>query len=113
MLWLSAILMVATAVTHSVLGEVRLIGPQIRERQGVMRSRQAQVVTRFAWHLTSALMVATAFTVAWPGTAPDLIRIIGAIWLAAGLADLVATRGRHVGWPALSGAGALALFGAT
>ena len=113
MLWLSAILMVATAVTHSVLGEVRLIGPQIREGHGVMRGRQAQVVTRFTWHLTSALMVATAATVAWPGTAPDLIRIIGAIWLAAGLADLVATRGRHVGWPALSGAGALALFGAT
>jgi hypothetical protein len=67
---------------------------------------------RYAWHVTSALMVASALTVAWPGTPRALVTAVGAIWLALGLTSLVASRGRHVGWPVLSGAGLAAIIGA-
>lgn len=111
-LWASATLMLATALTHSILGEMRLIGPLLRGRHGVLASAYARTLTRYAWHVTSALMVATALVVAWPGTPVTLIRAIGAIWLALGLLSLLASRGKHVGWPVLSGAGICALMGA-
>lgn len=110
-LWLSAGTMVLVAIVHAVLGERRLIGPQIAAGQGVMANPLARQVTRFAWHLTSVLMVLSALTVAWPGTAPMLIAIIGVGWLLSGLVDGIATRGRHVGWPLLSAAGIFALLG--
>jgi hypothetical protein len=111
-LWASAALMVATALTHSILGEVRLIGPLLRGRHGVMANDFARTITRYAWHVTSALMVATALAVAWPGTPTALIRAIGAIWLVLGLVSLIASRGKHIGWPVLSAAGICALVGA-
>ncbi|WP_447724294.1 hypothetical protein [Sphingomonas koreensis] len=111
-LWASAALMLATALTHSILGEVKLIGPQLRARQGVMANGFARTITRYAWHVTSALMAGSAITVVWPGVPADLIRVIGAIWLALGMVSLVWTRGKHVGWPVLSAAGVCALIGA-
>lgn len=111
-LWASAVLMLATGITHSILGEARLIGPMLRARHGVLASGFARAIIRYAWHVTSALMAATALAVIWPGTPPALIRAIGAIWLALGLVSLVWTRGKHVGWPVLGAAGICALVGA-
>ena len=110
-LWLSAALMVLTAATHSLLGEKRLIGPLLRERSGVLASGFARTIVRYAWHVTSALMVGSALTVSWPGVPTGLIQAIAAIWLALGAASLISTRGKHVGWPVLSAAGACALIG--
>jgi hypothetical protein len=112
-LWLSATLMALTAVVHSWLGEVRLIGPQVRARQSVLASPFARTITRYAWHVTSALMLVSALSVAWPGSPRGLVVATGAIWLALGLVSLAASRGRHVGWPVLSGAGIAALLGAS
>lgn len=111
-LWLSAGLMVLTAIVHSWLGEVRLIGPQLRGRHGVLARPFARTITRYAWHVTSALMVASALAIAWPGSPRGLILAIGGIWLALGLLSLVVTRGKHVGWPVLAGAGLAAIIGA-
>ena len=111
-LWASAALMVATGITHSILGEAKLIGPMLRARQGVLAGGFARTIIRYAWHVASALMAATAITVVWPGTPAALIRAIGTIWLALGLVSLVWTRGKHVGWPVLSAAGICALVGA-
>lgn len=77
-----------------------------------MRSDFARTITRYAWHVTSALMIATALTVAWPGVPRELIAVVGAIWLVLGLTSLIASRGKHVGWPVLTGAGICALAGA-
>jgi hypothetical protein len=110
-LWLSAALMVATALTHSVLGEKRLIGPLLARDIDLLSGYRANLV-RFAWHFTSLLMVVTACAVAWPKTPLPVIEITGAVWLAAGVLDAVLTRGKHVGWPPLSAAGILALLGA-
>lgn len=104
--------MVVTAATHSILGERRLIGPMLSERSGVLRHQFARTIIRYAWHVTSVLMIASAITILWPGTPRALVQIIGAIWLALGLTSLVASRGKHVGWPVLSLAGIAALIGA-
>jgi hypothetical protein len=111
-LWLSAGLMAFTALVHSWLGERRIVVPLLAYSDGVMRRPFARVIVRYAWHVTSALMLASALAVAWSGVPDGLIVAIGAIWLALGLTSLAASRGRHVGWPVLTGAGLAAIIGA-
>lgn len=109
--WISASFMVTTAIVHSLAGERKLIGPLLAMDQGVMASRQSRKVLRSAWHLTSAFMISNAIVVAWPRVDPSVKAIIGVLWLAVGLMSLISTRGRHVGWPWLTGAGLAALLG--
>jgi hypothetical protein len=109
-LWLSAAFMVTTAGVHSVLGYRRLIVPLLRA--GPLADPLTRRIIRFAWHATSVLMLISAAAVAWPGTPNGLLIAIGSGWLATGLANAVYTRGRHIAWPALSGAGIFALIGA-
>ena len=109
--WLSAATMVLTATVHSILGEKRLIGPILALDSDVTNRPLARKVLRFAWHFTSILMIVSALVVAWPGTPSRLVAIIGSIWVVVGLFDAVYTKGQHVGWPFLSGAGFLALLG--
>ena len=111
-LWLSAAFMVTTAGVHSALGYRRLIAPLLRRRDGPLSDLLTRRIIRFAWHATSVLMLISAAVVAWPGTARNLLIVIGAGWLATGLFNAVYTRGRHIAWPALSGAGIFALIGA-
>lgn len=109
-LWLSAAMMVATAITHSLLGERRLIGPLLAQNLDLLAGYRANLV-RFAWHFTSLLMIGSACLVAWPGTPLPLITITGVIWLTAGVSDAVLTHGKHIGWGPLSAAGLFALLG--
>ena len=113
MIWLrlAAATMIAVAFVHAIIGERRLIGPLLASNSGVMAVPQARQVMRFAWHMTSMLMILCGVVVAWPGTDQVLIAIIGAAWLGAGLFDAGLTRGRHIGWPFLTAAGAFALVG--
>ncbi len=114
LLLLAAGLIVATMAVHSWLGERRLIGPLLTNPTGILVSEFAQVIVRFAWHLTSAigLVVAAALIAAAidpEAVIPVLVATTGVIFLAAGLYDAVATRGRHIGWPFLTAIGAAAL----
>lgn len=109
-LWLSAALMAATAIIHSVAGEKRLIGP-ILAKPGALPNAHGGKVLRSAWHLTSAFMLSNALVMIWPDGPSALIRVIGAFWLLTGLFSLISSRGKHVGWPSLSGAGLAALIG--
>ncbi|HKX87817.1 MAG TPA: hypothetical protein VJM13_01290 [Sphingopyxis sp.] len=111
-LWLSAAFMVTTAGVHSVLGYRRLIVPLLRRHEGMLSDPLTRRIIRFAWHATSVLMLISAAAVAWPGTPASLLIFIGAGWLATGLANAAYTKGRHIAWPALTGAGILALIGA-
>ena len=106
----AAILMMATALLHSVLGERRLIRPLLALETGIMASSLARRVLRFAWHLTSALMLACAFATLWPATPAPVLAAIGLAWLVPGILDAMYTRGRHIGWPLLVAAGALPLL---
>ena len=110
-LWVAAGLMVLTAMAHAVVGERRLIGPILAIDDPLLAQPLARRVIRFAWHITSLLMIMTAAMTVWPGTPRDLILLNGALWLAVGLFDGMATRGQHIGWPMLTGAGAFALLG--
>jgi hypothetical protein len=111
-LWLSAACMATTALVHGALGEKRLIQPLLALDQGIMAVDLARRVFRFAWHAMSLLMLVSAATVVWPGTPRPLILLVGAAWLAVGLADAIYTRGRHIGWPILTASGVFAILGA-
>lgn len=111
-LWSSAVLMVATALTHSVLGEKRLIGPVLAIDSEITRRALARQILRLAWHLTSLFMLLTALLIVWPGTPRVLILITGILWLAVGLIDGVITKGQHIGWGPLTISGAFAVAGA-
>ena len=111
-LWLSAAFMATTALVHGALGEKRLIQPLLALDQGIMAVDLARRVFRFAWHAMSLLMLVSAATVVWPGTPHGLILLVGAAWLAVGLADALYTRGRHIGWPILTASGVFAILGA-
>lgn len=110
LLTLSAVAMAFTGLAHSYVGEKRLIGPLLAQGIELLSGYRANLV-RFAWHFTSLFMILDALVVAWPGTPVPLIKITGAMWLIAGVADAVMTRGKHIGWPLLSVAGILALLG--
>ncbi len=111
-LWLSAAFMVTTAAVHSFLGYRRMIAPLLLSKAGPLADPLARRIVRFAWHATSVLMLISAMTVAWTGTPAPLVAAIGGAWLVTGLFNAAYTRGRHIAWPALSGAGILALIGA-
>jgi hypothetical protein len=111
-LWLSAALMVTTAGVHSALGYWRLIVPLLRKGDGSLADPLVRRIIRFAWHATSVLMLISAAAVAWPRTPNGLLIVIGSGWLVTGLFDAAYTKGRHIAWPALSGAGIFALIGA-
>ena len=112
-LWLSAALMATTAAIHGVLGERRLMRPQMTLDQGVMGIDLARRVFRLAWHALSLLMLVSAASVVWPGTPRGLILLIGAAWTATGLFDAIYTSGRHIGWPFLTASRVFALLGAS
>ena len=109
--WISAALMTITAAIHSKAGEERLLKPLLAMNQGVLAHRQGRRVLRSAWHLTSVLMISNAIVIAWPGGDIGVKRVLGGIWLVVGLLSLGASRGKHIGWPWLSGAGITALIG--
>jgi hypothetical protein len=115
MIWLycAAAMMAMTALAHSIIGERRLIGPMLAINDPIMAIPLARTILRFAWHLTSLLMLMTALMTIWPATPHALVLINGALWLGVGLFDAIATKGQHVGWPLLSLAGLFAIVGAS
>ena len=110
-LYLSAVLMVITALIHSWAGEKRLIGPLLEGSSAPLDNAQSRKVLRSAWHLTSGFMMLCAVVVASAGVPIVALRVIGGFWLALGLFSLLTSRGRHVGWPTLTASGVLALVG--
>jgi hypothetical protein len=112
---IAAALLIVTGVAHSLLGERRLIVPLLSRQEGILANKLARFILRFAWHLTS---------VTWAVLALTLIRLVhdaatarwwaaaltGVAFTGAGLFDLICSRGRHVGWPLLTGIGIAALL---
>ena len=111
---LAALLLAATMLVHSVLGQKRLIRPLLDENVGVMQRPLARFIIPFAWHLTSAIgFIVAAVLLAW-AWAPGEARTIGlaataAVFIVAGIGDAIGSKGRHVGWPPLTAVGFCAL----
>lgn len=109
-----AALLVVTGAVHSLLGEQRLIMPLLRQRQGILDSAQARFLLRLTWHGFSILAVILALvllTAVWrpEAVARVTLAMTGVVFLVFGLVDVVATRGRHIGWPFLTAIGVVAL----
>ena len=114
LLYLSAALVLITCITHSVVGEQRLIGPLLAHRAGPMRKDLSRQVLRFAWHLMSVLGLVSCYALIAAARNPHLadkhlVALIGVIFTFAGFFDAIYTRGRHIGWPLLTLSGLTAL----
>lgn len=114
LLLVAAALLAVTAILHSVIGERRLIGPILARRDGILASPLARAVLRFAWHITSATWVVLALILVQLTQDPATARAwaaaaTGIAFTAIGVFDAMATRGRHMGWPFLTGIGLAAL----
>jgi hypothetical protein len=108
-------LLIFTAFVHSLLGERRLMGPLLARREGVLASGLARFILRFVWHLLSISWIVLALILAQlirdPSTARHWAAAgTGVAFTGAGLFDAVASRGRHIGWPLLTGIGIVALL---
>ena len=101
----------ASAFAHAIGGGRRLLRPLLELREGVLSSAPARRILCFAWYATAVLMLLSAATVAWPGTPHGLILLIGAAWIATGMVNVAATRGRHIMGPMLIVSGLLAVAG--
>lgn len=107
-------LMIVSAV-HSLLGEKLLLKPMFAKRgNAVLENDLARLVIRFAWHVTSLCWIMMAIILYFVGfSAASLSTVIlltlGVGFLAIGLFDAVASRGRHVGWPILTAIGVFCL----
>jgi hypothetical protein len=105
----AGLLIAATGMIHSILGERRMIRPLLAKDAFAALPRAGRAI-RFTWHLATLLMVLTALTVAWPGTPAAILKLIGAAYLLLGLLSLWMTRGRHVSGPMFTAAGLLTLI---
>lgn len=107
--------LVATSLVHSLGGEIYLLRPLFKHRGNrVLEHPLARMVLRFAWHLTSICWIVLAVILyALAFDEPHLRTVIlGSVSLSftgAGLFDLIASRGRHIGWPLLLLTGLFAL----
>ncbi|MFV0645338.1 MAG: hypothetical protein ACK5NN_12705 [Sphingomonadaceae bacterium] len=114
LLYLSAALVLATCLTHSIVGERRLIRPLIQLRVGILQSDLARQVLRFAWHFTSGIGLIVVFVLFEaaqnaPSMNRSLVLLTGLVLSSAGIFDAFYTRGKHIGWPLLTAAGLTAL----
>lgn len=115
LLFIAAVLLMVTAFVHSLLGERRLIGPLLARREGVLASDLARFVLRLAWHLLSVAWMVLALILVQLVRDPATARFwaaagTGVAFTGVGLFDAVASRGRHIGWPLLTGIGIAALL---
>lgn len=94
-----------------------LLMPLMRQTNGIMASKLARFVVRFAWHLTSlswlvlaVILLALEFQ---PGRAlRDALLATGAPFTAAGVFDALGSRGKHIGWPLPTAIGIASLLAA-
>ena len=111
---IAAVLLIATMLVHSILGQRRLMRPLLDEGSGVMQRPQARFIVPFAWHLTSLIgLIVAAVLLAWAWM-PEHARTVGlaatgTVFTASGIGDAIGSRGQHVGWPFLTMIGLVAL----
>ena len=111
-----ALLAVATAVGHSVIGERRIFPALYAEpRVGILRSRATRAVLRAVFHMPSVswAVLGIAVIVARSSGGNPLVSLVAAVLFAvAGLGNLVAMRRPHPGGLMLLAAAALTIVDA-
>ena len=111
---IAAVLLIATMLIHSILGQRRLMRPLLAENAGVMQRPLARFIVPFAWHLTSLIgLIVASVLLAWawmPEHAQTVgLAATGAVFTASGIGDAIGSRGQHIGWPFLTLIGLFAL----
>ena len=107
-LWLiaAAALSVLIGFAHSVLGEWLILGPLLRrgELPRLLESTDfTRQVLRFAWHLTTLLLVGIGAVIAGIGlwATPDpawILRVFSVTFGLSALLSLIGARGKHFSW---------------
>jgi hypothetical protein len=113
----ASLILVLTALAHSVIGEV-MIFRKLSEGRIVpsmsappLKERNVRILWA-SWHLTSIFGLVFALAVykvgiGAPLSAHELVSSIAIACLAGGMLVLIGTKGRHPGWISLSLASAL------
>jgi hypothetical protein len=118
LLYVSAGITVFIAITHSYLGEKRLL-PRLLAGVGTLfrhDTKRIGSIVRWAWHLTSLAWVALALLlIAFTRMSSDVralpVGIIAGCLALSGLVCFASTRGKHVAWPFFLAAAAAAALG--
>jgi hypothetical protein len=108
-----AAMLILTALVHSILGEQRLIGPLLTQRDGILKLDLARFLLRAVWHFMSVTFAIIAVSLVastgtWISTKTALLAASALGIGGCGLYDAVGSRGRHIGWPMLVLIGILA-----
>lgn len=107
---------VVIALAHSALGERRLLRPLLNQfgDAGVAGWDEfSRLTLRFAWHLTSVLMLACAVILLTLAFLPVelvsilVLEILGALFIASAAITGSYSRGRHIAWPLFALVGGL------
>ncbi len=94
-------------VAHSYLGERLLLGPLFlrAELPAILGSTTfTRRTLRFAWHLTTALMVGIGLLIVAFASGPVdahavwILRYLSIVFAICGIVSLVGARGRHFSW---------------
>ena len=114
-LTLASLLILATMLVHSLLGQRRIIRPLLDDGTGIMQKPLARFIVPFAWHLTSFFgLIVAAILLAWAWTPDQAVTIglaaTGVVFAVGGIWDAIGSKGQHVGWPPLTLIGLLALI---
>lgn len=112
----SIIMLLATALLHSIMGEKLLISPLLRLKGNrVLESNLARMLLRFCWHLISLMWIVLAiglYSVTFKPQSASVLILLSTGWcfLAIGIFDLIFSKGRHMGWPFLTLIGVFSLM---
>ena len=107
LLVIAAILTMLIGIAHSVLGERLLLGPLFRrgEVPKLLGSATfARRVLRFAWHLTTLLLIGIGVVVLYLAMGTSgvqtawILHALSATFGASTLLSLIGTRGKHFSW---------------
>ncbi|GAA6152962.1 hypothetical protein [Pseudoteredinibacter isoporae] len=107
--------LIITALLHSIAGEHFLIKPMFKYRGNkVLENEFARLILRFAWHLTSVLWFLLAVILYLLAFDIDnlnhgILLYTGLAFIGIGVFDLIASRGKHIGWPSLLAIGVCTL----
>ena len=118
LLYVSAGITVFIAITHSYLGEKKLLPHLISGVVSHFRgdTKRTGAIVRWAWHLTSLAWVALALLLIVFARMPADVRVLPVAIIAgclalSGVVCFVTTRGKHVAWPFFLAASTTAAIG--
>lgn len=110
------VLLLMTALMHSIMGERMLIGPLLEQGGNrVLEHNLSRMLIRFGWHVTSLMWVLLAISLygvmfKHMSAATLLLASTGICFLCIGIFDLIFSKGRHIGWLPLTLIGAFSLL---